>query len=118
MAKCPVLNVSICNSVNWTNQAEPTPRPVLSSEFVLAADQIVKAIGQTKPSVAELLHLETEKGKIRVNEFFETSVSGIYAGGDCIRVRGAASTVMGAQDGKLAAQAIHDRLTNHGAANG
>jgi dihydropyrimidine dehydrogenase (NAD+) subunit PreT len=100
------------------DSGRPAPRPVPGSEFVLAADQIVKAIGQTKPSVAELLHLETEKGKIRVNECLETSVSGIYAGGDCIRVRGAASTVMGAQDGKLAAKAIHDRLTNQGIANG
>jgi glutamate synthase (NADPH/NADH) small chain len=100
------------------DSGRPAPQPVPGSEFVLAADQIVKAIGQTKPSVAELLHLEIEKGKIRVDEFFETSVSGIYAGGDCIRVKGAASTVMGAQDGKLAARAIHARLTNQGTANG
>jgi glutamate synthase (NADPH/NADH) small chain len=100
------------------DSGRPSPRPVPGSEFVLAADQIVKAIGQTRPSVAELLHLETEKGKIRVNEFFETSAPGVYAGGDCIRIKGAASTVMGAQDGKLAAQAIHDRLTNQEGANG
>ena len=45
---------------------------------------------------------------------FETSLPGIYAGGDCIRARGAASTVMAVQDGKLAAPAIHERLVAHG----
>jgi dihydropyrimidine dehydrogenase (NAD+) subunit PreT len=91
-----------------------SPRPIAGSEFFLAADQIVKAIGQEKPSVASLLKLKTEKGFIQVNENFETSVSGIYAGGDCIRARGAASTVMAVQDGKLAARWIHERLVARG----
>ena len=34
---------------------------------------------------------------------FETSIPGVFAGGDCIRVENAASTVMAVQDGKLAA---------------
>ena len=72
----------------------------------IAADQIIKAIGQQKPSVAALLGLKTTKGFIAVDLHFETSVPGIYAGGDCIRARGAASTVMAVQDGKLAAQTI------------
>ncbi len=42
-----------------------------------------------------------------MNATFETSIPGVYAGGDCIRVEGAASTVMAVQDGKLAAAAIH-----------
>jgi len=96
----------------------PAPRPVAGSEFVLKVDQIVKAIGQKMPALAELLHLETEKGKIRVNESMETSVGGIYAGGDCVRLKGAASTVMGVQDGKLAARAIHERLLTQGASHG
>jgi glutamate synthase (NADPH/NADH) small chain len=80
----------------------------------LPADQIVKAIGQHKPSLASLLNLETENGFIHVNHDFETSVPGIFAGGDCIRSRGSASTVMAVQDGKLAARSIHQRLVNHG----
>jgi dihydropyrimidine dehydrogenase (NAD+) subunit PreT len=40
----------------------------------------------------------------------ETSVPGVYAGGDCIRATGAASTVMAVEDGKRAAQAIHRKL--------
>jgi glutamate synthase (NADPH/NADH) small chain len=88
----------------------PAPEPVPGSEFVLPCDQVVKAIGQEKPAVAKLLGLETEKGFIKVNDQFETSLPGVYAGGDCIRAKGSASTVMAVQDGKLAAFAIHRRL--------
>jgi glutamate synthase (NADPH/NADH) small chain len=61
-----------------------------------------------------MLKLKTDKGFIQVNENFETSSPGVYAGGDCIRARGAASTVMAVQDGKLAARAIHERLVGRG----
>jgi glutamate synthase (NADPH/NADH) small chain len=92
----------------------PSPQAVPGSEFRIPADQVIKAIGQLKPSLAETLGLETTKGFIAVDARFETSVPGIYAGGDCIRARGAASTVMAVQDGKLAAQTIHERLAVHG----
>jgi glutamate synthase (NADPH/NADH) small chain len=91
----------------------PSPRPVPGSEFLLPADQIVKATGQEKPSLASLLKLQTTKGFIEVSAGFETSLPGVYAGGDCIRARGAASTVMAVQDGKLAARSIHERLVAH-----
>jgi dihydropyrimidine dehydrogenase (NAD+) subunit PreT len=87
----------------------PAPRPVPGSNFVLPADQIIKAIGQAKNSTAALFGLETERGYIKVDSSLETSVLGIYAGGDCVRAKGAASTVMAAQDGKIAAAAIHQR---------
>ena len=92
----------------------PSPQPVAGSEFFLPADQVVKAIGQQKPSLVSRLKLKTEKGFIQVNANFETSLPGIYAGGDCIRARGAASTVRAVQDGKLAAHSIHERLVGHG----
>ena len=92
----------------------PSPQPIPGSEFLLTTDQIVKAIGQEKPAVANLLGLQTQKGFIRVNAEFETNVPGVFAGGDCIRARGAASTVMAVQDGKLAARAIHERLVGRG----
>lgn len=88
----------------------PAPEPVPGSEFVLPCDQVVKAIGQEKPAVAKLLGLETDKGFIKVNRDYETSLPGVYAGGDCIRAKGSASTVMAVQDGKLAAFAIHRNL--------
>ncbi len=90
----------------------PAPRPVAGSEFVLPCDQVVKAIGQEKPTLAQVLGLQTEKGYIKVNDDFETSLPNVYAGGDCVRARGAASTVMAVQDGKMAAFAIHRRLAS------
>jgi dihydropyrimidine dehydrogenase (NAD+) subunit PreT len=92
----------------------PHPEPVEGSEFVLPADLIIKAIGQNRPSLASHLGLATERGLIRVGDRMETSVPGIFAGGDCIRVKGAASTVMAVQDGKLAAAAIHDKVMANG----
>jgi dihydropyrimidine dehydrogenase (NAD+) subunit PreT len=88
----------------------PSPVAVQGSELVLEADQIVKAVGQNKPALAKLLGLETKKGFIAVDESFQSSIDGVYAIGDCIRSRGAASTVMAVQDGKLAAAAIHKQL--------
>jgi dihydropyrimidine dehydrogenase (NAD+) subunit PreT len=92
----------------------PSPRPVAGSEFVFAADQIVRAIGQQKPSLASRLKLQTEKGFIHVDANCETSLASVYAGGDCIRARGAASTVMAVEDGKRAAHSIHQRLVRNG----
>jgi glutamate synthase (NADPH/NADH) small chain len=96
------------------SSGRPSPRAIPGSIIMIPADQIVKAIGQYKPSLASQLDLKTEKGFIHVDSNFETSVAGIFAGGDCIRARGAASTVMAVQDGKLSARAIHQRLVNHG----
>ncbi len=88
----------------------PAPMPVKGSEFVLAADQVIKAVGQDKPPLAALLDLKTSKGFIAVDSSLQTSIAGVYAIGDCIRFCGAASTVMAVQDGKLAAEAIHKQL--------
>lgn len=89
-------------------------RPAASAngEFVIPADQVVKAVGQQKPPLAQALGLEVDRGFIKVNADLETSLPGVFAGGDCIRSKNAASTVMAVQDGKLAAAAIHDRLMN------
>jgi dihydropyrimidine dehydrogenase (NAD+) subunit PreT len=88
----------------------PSPKPVPGSEFVLAADQIVKAVGQNKPALAAQLGLNTTKGFIAVDKGFQTSRPAVYAIGDCIRASGAASTVMAVEDGKLAAAAIHQQF--------
>jgi glutamate synthase (NADPH/NADH) small chain len=88
----------------------PSPKTVPDSEFVLAADQIVKAVGQNKPALATQLGLNTKKGFIAVDAGFQTSRPGVYAIGDCIRASGAASTVMAVEDGKFAAAAIHQQL--------
>lgn len=87
-----------------------SPRLAAGHEFVLPADQIIKAVGQEKPSVAARMGLATENGYIQVACHFETNLPLVFAGGDCIRVKNAASTVMAVEDGKLAAQAIHRKL--------
>jgi dihydropyrimidine dehydrogenase (NAD+) subunit PreT len=92
------------------HSGRPAPKPTPGSEFVIEADQIVKSIGQNKSPFASALGLETEKGFIKVDTNFQTTKPGIYAGGDCIRAKGAASTVMAVQDGKLAARAIDRQL--------
>ena len=84
-------------------------RPVAGSEFIVETDQVVKAVGQEKPW--DGLGVLRTRGFIEVNEEFETSIPGVFAGGDSIRARGTASTVMAVQDGKLAAAGIHSRIT-------
>lgn len=86
------------------------PMALAGSNFVIPADLIIKAIGQEKPSLAQQYALELDKGYIKVNEAMQTSREKVFAGGDCIRARGSASTVMAVQDGKLAARAIDLRV--------
>ena len=88
------------------------PLPIEGSEFIVPADEVVKAVGQEKPSLAKILGLGTQRGFIKVSADFETSIPGVFAGGDCIRAANAASTVMAVEDGKLAAAAIHRRIIN------
>ncbi|KAA6463079.1 NAD(P)-dependent oxidoreductase [Acidobacteria bacterium AB60] len=88
----------------------PAPVVIAGSQFTLEADQIIKAVGQQKPSIASLFGVRTVNGFIAVDGNFETSIPGVYAIGDCIRSKGAASTVMAVQDGKLAAATIRRRL--------
>jgi dihydropyrimidine dehydrogenase (NAD+) subunit PreT len=89
----------------------PRPQAVPGSEFVVPGDMIISAIGQQKPALAATLELRLDGGYIAVDEGLQTSLPGVYAGGDCIRVRGSASTVMAVEDGKIAARAIHQQLT-------
>jgi glutamate synthase (NADPH/NADH) small chain len=93
----------------------PAPVPIPGSKFLIEADQIIKAIGQQKTSIASQFGLATGRGYIKVDAGFETSRKGVYAGGDCIRAKGSASTVMAVQDGKLAAAAIHNMLASEAA---
>ena len=84
----------------------PRPRPVVGSEFVMPCDSVIKAIGQEKPALAAVLGLEMESGYIKVDDELKTNLPKVWAGGDSVRVRGSASTVMAVQDGKIAAASI------------
>ncbi len=78
----------------------------------MEADVVFKAIGQTLvntlDATAEML--ETEAGKIVVNAEYETSLAGVWAGGDCIG-SGEDLTVQAVEDGKQAAIAINRKLS-------
>jgi dihydropyrimidine dehydrogenase (NAD+) subunit PreT len=89
-------------------RAEPT-----GETFVLPADMVFKAVGQTflpdPLRVNGVPALELDNGRIVVNAERRTSLPGVYAGGDC--VAGVDLTVVAVQDGKVAAEAIHRALT-------
>ncbi|HUK66825.1 MAG TPA: putative selenate reductase subunit YgfK [Anaeromyxobacteraceae bacterium] len=88
------------------------PRPVPSGgeEIVLPADSVIPAIGQ-EPVLDFLCGLEVARrsdGTLEVDaETRETSVSGLFAGGDV--ARGAASVVKAIADGHAVATAIGRR---------
>ena len=78
--------------------------------LTLKADVVFKAIGQKL--VTEGLtdnSLELEKGRIVVDAHRKTSLTKVWAGGDCI-LDGDNLTVSAVQDGKLAAISINETL--------
>jgi glutamate synthase (NADPH/NADH) small chain len=76
--------------------------------FDIPAGLVLKAIGQTLNEKA-LDGLKIERGKIRVDENYRTSVEGVYAGGDCIAA-GEDLTVQAVEDGKRAAHSVDAAL--------
>jgi dihydropyrimidine dehydrogenase (NAD+) subunit PreT len=77
--------------------------------FTLEADTIFKAIGQTYIDTTKGA-LKLEAGRIAVDSEKRTSVSGIWAGGDCA-AGGKDLTVAAVDDGRRAAESIHAFLT-------
>jgi dihydropyrimidine dehydrogenase (NAD+) subunit PreT len=82
--------------------------------FTLFADRVYTAVGQVLVDEA-LAELTQARGKIVVDAGGQTSLPGIFAGGDCI-ASGEDLTVQAVQDGKNAAAGIHAFLMekNHG----
>ncbi len=103
-----------CTDVEFSYTAE-TPKGLKSTgeTFRLKADQVFKAIGQTLTGVPDTLELAG--GKIAVTGAGRTSVSGIWAGGDCA-AGGDDLTVTAVAEGRDAALDIHAHLM--GAAHG
>ncbi len=77
--------------------------------FDIAADTIFKAIGQTYVDATGGA-LRLDGGRIAVDGERRTSVSGIWAGGDCA-AGGKDLTVAAVDDGRRAAESIHAFLT-------
>ncbi len=73
----------------------------------LAADQVFLAIGQKLEGVPD--GVAVERGKIVVNETGATSMSGVWAGGDCAS-GGDDLTVTAVAEGRDAAMDMHSKL--------
>lgn len=87
-----------------------SPVPVKGSEFKIAIDIAIIAVGTSSnpiiPSATPELELNKWGYIIAEDETGATSIEGVYAGGDI--VSGAATVISAAGAGKKAARAIHD----------
>jgi glutamate synthase (NADPH/NADH) small chain len=80
--------------------------------FTLAADMVFKAIGQTfipKALNGATQSIELEAGRIKVDADRQTTMPGVWAGGDCV-AGGEDLTVVAVEDGKVAAESINRAL--------
>ncbi len=80
--------------------------------FTLAADRVLRAIGQTYvagPAGAAIELESGQGGRIATDAERRTSLAGVWAGGDC-RAGGRDLTVEAVQDGKVAARSIDAAL--------
>jgi glutamate synthase (NADPH/NADH) small chain len=102
-----------CRRTRLARQKDKTGRPIpveiKRSDFTIEADMVVIAIGQT----IEAKWLESFErqsgGYVKVREDFQTSVPGVFAGGDMIAGEG--TIVQSVSHGKHAARAIHEYLS-------
>jgi glutamate synthase (NADPH/NADH) small chain len=89
------------------------PVPLPGSEFVVEVQTVIEAIGQKPNPVIQATTpglSTTKRGTVVIDEQQGTSRPGIFAGGDLSR--GGATVILAMKDGKNAARAIHDYLTN------
>jgi glutamate synthase (NADPH/NADH) small chain len=78
----------------------------------IPADMVFKAIGQTfvaAPLDGARAGVRLEGGRISVDDERRTSMPGVWAGGDCV-AGGEDLTVAAVEDGKRAAESIHQAL--------
>ncbi len=87
------------------------PVKIPGSEFIIEADMIIEAIGQTSnkllPSSLPELKLN-KRGYIEIDKNMATSMQGVFAGGDI--VTGAATVILAMGAGKKAAKSIDKYL--------
>jgi glutamate synthase (NADPH/NADH) small chain len=85
------------------------PEPVAGTEFLLRADTVVKAVGQSpRHELRAFNGIALERGRIVVDDEGRTSDSRVFAGGDA--VNGGDSVVEAVRHAKRAAQAIDRSL--------
>lgn len=89
--------------------ASGRPRPVIikGSEFIIEADTVIIAIGQSPnpllPKASPDLKV-SDRGTLEVDEHYMTSIKGVFAGGDI--TTGAATVISAMGAGKKAAREI------------
>jgi dihydropyrimidine dehydrogenase (NAD+) subunit PreT len=94
------------------DSGRPVPVEVPGSDFLLPADSVIVAIGQDIRADWLTGLSRTKRGFIGVDGKFQTSMSGVFAGGDAVSGEG---TVVGSlAHGKQAAQAIHEYIMRRG----
>jgi glutamate synthase (NADPH) small chain len=90
------------------------PVPLAGSEYVIDADLVIVSIGVSpNPLIAQSLpDLKVSKwGTITtVDGSMQSSISGLFAGGDI--VRGGATVILAMGDGRKAARGIHEYLSS------
>lgn len=89
----------------------PRPIPIEGSEFKIDVDVVVVAIGTgPNPLLLEATpELETnDKGYIKTDDRLQTTMKGVFAGGDI--VRGGATVILAMGDGRKAARSINEYL--------
>lgn len=100
------------SAVRFARQALVNGKLMPTGELeTLEADMVFKAIGQQlgNPVLAQA-GLKLEGGRIATDAVGQTSLPGIWAGGDC-RAGGLDLTVEAVEHGKQSARAIHAQLT-------
>jgi len=90
------------------------PVPIAGSEFTEDADAVIIAIGNSpNPLISKVtpeLKVNRWGGLVADKETGETSIAGVFAGGDI--VLGAATVILAMGEGRRAAQAMHDYMMN------
>ena len=90
-----------------------SPVPVEGKTVTIPVDLVIVAVGVSPnpliPSSVEGLEI-SKRGTIVVNEGMQSSIPTIFAGGDI--TRGGATVILAMSDGRKAATAMHDYLSN------
>ena len=106
-----LINEKTVNGVEFEYTENKNGKLVPTGEkFSIKADMVFRAIGQTFESSIDNLP-KLENGRILVDNNYKTTVSGIWAGGDCVK-DGEDLTVSAVEAGKIAANSIHNELVS------
>lgn len=108
-----------CQHTELTEEIMPNgrhrPKPIEGTDFVIDADHIIVAVGQS-PDAAQLnlegLSIDKRTGVIKIDPLtLETNIPGVFAGGDCIT--GPNNVVEAMAAGIRAAESIDRYIQKH-----